>query len=324
MAKISIYFNDASSRSMSKTLGRKLNDYLFRHELKINSPASIEELNNSLQSDVKNNYEYIFSVGGDGTANTILQNIQGTAIKLMVIPTGTANDFASELGLELNVERIMKIFLHKTYQTVDIIKVNDKYMLTNGGIGLSANVADKINHDRKVIPGFKNLMKFTGSKIYPLYFAKEMLTGLKRFNLHIESSDFPLIEKKISASMVMINNQAMIGGNFLIAPQTKNDDGKFNVTVFTHSDRASLTKATLLMMSGKYPSDDKNIISFETDKVDITSLDQELVFFGDGEILNRSKSFLIENIPNSLNVCSYDEQLLYCNAMALEKVELMR
>jgi diacylglycerol kinase (ATP) len=175
MANISIYFNDASSRAMSSTLGDKLKNYLYRHDLKFNSPNSIEELQADLENDVQNKTEYIFSVGGDGTANTILQNIQGTDTKLMVIPTGTANDFATELGIELNVERIMKIFLHKTYQNVDVLKVNDKFMLSNGGLGLTSNVAKKINNDRKMIPGFKKLMKFTGSKIYPLYFAKEMI-----------------------------------------------------------------------------------------------------------------------------------------------------
>jgi diacylglycerol kinase (ATP) len=324
MAKISIYFNDASSRAMSSTLGSKLENYLYRHDVKFNSPNSIEELHSTLQNDVNDDYEYIFSVGGDGTANTILQNIQGTKTKLMVIPTGTANDFATELGIELNVERIMKIFLHKTYQNIDVLKINDKFMLSNGGLGITSNVAKKINLDRKRLPGFKKLMKLTGSKIYPLYFAKELLGDFKRYQFHIESKDFPFLDKKIEASIVMINNQPRIGGNFLIAPETKNNDGKFNITILTHTDRLKLINATLMMMKGDYPKNDPEIISFETDFADITVLNDELTFFGDGEILTRGKSFIIKNIPNSLNVCSYDNQMIYCNSFDLEDVELMR
>lgn len=324
MAKISVYFNDASSRSMSTKLAKKLENYLYRHNVAFRSPESLSELHTSLQSDVKDECEYIFSVGGDGTANTILQNIHGTDVKLMVIPTGTANDFASELGLNLNVDRIMKVFLHKTYQNVDVIKVNDKYMLTNGGIGMTSNVAEKINADRKVIPGFKKLMKLTGSKIYPLYFGKEMLGPLKKYKLHIESSDFPFLNKEVNAAILMINNQPKIGGNFLIAPETKNNDGKFNVTILTHDSKIELMKATIMMMQGKYPTSDPNIISFETNEVDIISLEEDMTFFGDGEILCKGQNFLIKNIPQTLNVCSYDNQLMYCNSFSLDNVELMR
>lgn len=324
MAKISVYFNDASSRSMSSKIGKKLENYLYRHDLNFRSPESLEDLHHQLQDDVSADCEYIFSVGGDGTANTILQNIQGTNVKLMVVPTGTANDFASELGLSLNVDRIMKVFLHKTYQNVDVLKVNDKYMLTNGGAGMTSEVAEKINRDRKAIPGFKKLMKLTGSKIYPLYFGKEMLGPIKKYRLHIESDDYPYLSKEVSAAIIMINNQAKIGGNFLIAPETKNNDGKFNVTIFTHDSKIELMKCTLLMMQGKYPKNDPNIISFETNKVDITALDQDLTFFGDGEVLSKGKSFVIQNLPQTLNVCSYDDQLLYCNSFSLDNVELMR
>lgn len=324
MAKISVYFNDASSRSMSSKLGKKLDNYLYRHDLNFRSPESLEDLHHQLQDDVNDKCEYIFSVGGDGTANTILQNIHGTDVKLMVVPTGTANDFASELGLNLNVDRIMKVFLHKTYQNVDILKINDKYMLTNGGAGMTSEVAEKINRDRQIIPGFKKLMKLTGSKIYPLYFGKEMLTTLKKYDLHIESADFPYLDKEVNAAIIMINNQPKIGGNFLIAPETKNNDGKFNVTIFTHDSKLELMKCTLMMMQGKYPKNDPNIISFETNEIDITVLNDELTFFGDGEVLSKGKSFLIKNIPQTLNVCSYDDQLLYCNSFSLDNVELMR
>jgi hypothetical protein len=78
------------------------------------------------------------------------------------------------------------------------------------------------------------------------------------------------------------------------------------------------------MLRGEYPKNDPEIISFETDYCDITVLDEDLTFFGDGEILTSGRSFVIKDIPNSLNVCSYDEQMIYCNSFDLEDVELMR
>lgn len=324
MAKISVYFNNASSRAKSTALKDTIGKHLFRHDLEFKSPQGIEQLEKELDKDLLESTDYIFSVGGDGTANTIVQKIQGSKIKMMVVPTGTANDFATELGLKGNIEKIIKVFLHHTFQCVDIIRVNDKYMITNGGLGIAANVAEKVNRDRKDIKGLLKLMKHTGSMIYPLYFGKEVLLDFKRYRLNIHSPNFPRLDTIVESSSVMINNQAKIGGSFNIAPATKNDDGRFNVTIFTHDNKKDYLKATTSMLRGIYPENDPNLISFETDQLDITHLgDDKLAFFGDGEILEKGQSFQISMIPSALNVCSYDESILYCNSYSLENVRLM-
>jgi diacylglycerol kinase family enzyme len=323
MAKISIYFNDASSRSKSDLWANAIATRLFRHNLNFKSPSSLEELKNELQQDVANSTEYIFSVGGDGTANTIIQNIKNENIKLLVIPTGTANDFATELGLSANINKILKVFQHKTSQKVDVIKVNEKYMVTNGGIGIAANVAEKINTNRKRIRGFKNFMKISGSKVYPMFFATEFITGLKTHRVHIESPHCPLMSKIVETPLLMINNQESIGGNFSIAPLTKNNDGMFNVTIFTHKNKINLMKASIAMMKGEYPQFDKELISFETDSLDLTLLDGPATFFGDGEVFEKSESFKISIYKQALDVCSYDKNLLYCNTYSLDNLELL-
>jgi len=323
MAKISVYFNDLASRSKGSLWKSFIKKYLFRHELKFQAPIDLEQLEELLRSDIDRGVDYIFAVGGDGTANTVVQHIHGTNIKLMVIPTGTANDFATEMGLSRNWAKLIKVFSHNTFKRVDVLKINNKYMVSNGGLGLSANVAEKVNSDRRSVRGFRKIMKLTGASIYSMYFAKELLPSLPQYKFHIESPDFPRLEKLITASVIMVNNQSQIGGKFLVAPLTKNNDGKFNVTILIHKKKKDFIKSSLKMLNGKYPSDDSEIISFETDSLDITYLgDKELTFFGDGETLEKGKSFNIGIIPNALSVCSYDDDLLYCRSYSLESIEL--
>ena len=120
------------------------------------------------------NIDYIFSVGGDGTANKIVQEIIGSKIKLLIIPAGTANDLARELDISGNIKSITKAFNQKTLLTLDAIKVNDQFMLTSGGLGLTSAVAEKINRYRKTVPGFKNLMKYSGDMVYPYFWQKNI------------------------------------------------------------------------------------------------------------------------------------------------------
>ena len=108
MAQISVYLNALSSKSHSAFSEEELKKFFFRHDMVIHTPGSLDELNEQVLADVEKGTEYIFAVGGDGTMNTISQNLVGKKTKLMVLPTGTANDFAQELGMTNNLKKISK------------------------------------------------------------------------------------------------------------------------------------------------------------------------------------------------------------------------
>ena len=126
----------------------------------------------------------------------------------------------------------------------------------------------------------------------------------------------------VSTPMILINNQEFIGGKFQVAPRTKNNDGKFNVTVFLHKNRFDFLKCTLQMMRGKYPSDDKDLISFETDQLTLNSVDgKPLVFFGDGEIFPESNMLDMTIVPDALDVVTYKGESLLCSSHSLAKID---
>ena len=245
-------------------------------------------------------------------------------LAFLIIPAGTANDFANEMGLNNKLDTIIKVFNEKTIECVDVIKVNKKYMLTNGGIGLSANVAAKINEDRRNSRLAKKLLKLMGSKTYLLYFAKELISGIPMHKIHFQSKNFPLLNTVIDTPIVMINNQSHIGGHFEVAPKTLNNDGTFNVTILTHQNRIDLIKTSLSML-GKNPYHiEHNIISFETDHLEMTVISSDDVcFFGDGEVLDKGKSFSINIEHKALNVFTHHNSLLPCSSIPLEEIRLV-
>ena len=322
MAQISVYLNSLSSKSAAFS-EEELKKFFFRHEVVIHSPVGLDELNKKVQADVEAGTEYIFAVGGDGTMNTISQNLVGKKTKLMVLPTGTANDFAHELGMSSSLKKISTIFNAQTTKKIDAIKVNGKYMMTNGGIGMACEVASTVDHLRKNSDVFKKVMKTIGKETYSLIYAQKMLMSqYKARQVFIESKDSPLLNGMVSTPMILINNQEFIGGKFQVAPRTKNNDGKFNVTVFLHKNRFDFLKCTLQMMRGKYPSDDKDLISFETDQLTLNSVDgKPLVFFGDGEIFPESNMLDMTIVPDALDVVTYKGESLLCSSHSLAKID---
>lgn len=326
MAKISVYLNGHASQGESLYNHSEFQKYFFRHELILNAPTSLEELKLRLENDIAQGTEYIFSVGGDGTANSISQSIIGKNVKLMVLPAGTANDFAKEVGVSGNLKKIAQIFNAQTTRKVDAINVNGRYMITNGGLGMACEVAKTVNELRHKNPLFKKMMKTFGKETYSLVYAQQMLgKAFKMRSVFVESPDSPLLDPRIETSLILVNNQPYIGGKFCVAPQTLNNDGKFNVTLFLHKNKIDLMKATLMMMAGRYPRNDKNLISFETNSLNLTSLDDHpLEFFGDGETFVPEKSLSITLHPGALEACSYQGESLLCTSYPLDKIEMIQ
>lgn len=307
MARISVFLNPHASKGNSLFPRRDIEHFFRKHELAIHSPKNINELNETIENEITKGVEYIFSVGGDGTANTISQNLIGKNVKLMIMPAGTANDLANEAGIPKNIKSISEIFNdEKNSKLIDAIKINHRYMITNGGIGLASDVANIVNSLRKKSKIFKYLMKIMGKEIYSLVFAYQMLLRpYRKRPFFIESPDFPLLDPRVSSPLILINNQKFLGGKFKVAPFTNNNDGKFNVTIFLHTKRMGLLKTSLKMMHGKYPIQGQELISFETDQLVINSLDNApMEFFGDGENFPPSQIMNISITPNALELCS--------------------
>lgn len=303
MHKVSVYLNAHAAQGADNTWEHDISRCLFRSELNFRKPTTLTELNDLLEEDVSNKIDSIISVGGDGTVNTIIQKIGATDISLLVVPGGTANDLANELGNVDCIKKLLGLIRNNETRKIDLIKVNDRFMATNGGIGLGGEVAKKVNLMRMRLPIMKKMLKMTGKRVYPLFAATELLgKNIPYYTIKIESNEFTGV---IKTPGLLINNQEKLGGNFIVAPKTKNDDGKFNVLAFTHKSRASLIQCMYKMASGVELERSPDVINFETEECFLEILDgPKDHFFGDGELINKGMKFHIQNIPQALTVYS--------------------
>jgi diacylglycerol kinase family enzyme len=311
MSKISVYLNPKASGANHSFSLDELKTYFFRHEIKVNTPGSLEEMIALVKRDRANNTECIFSIGGDGTCHSIAQQLVGSKTKLMVLAGGTANDFADEIGTAGALKKLAFLFHSQSTKRVDVINVNGKYLMSNGGIGIAQEVAALVNQYRKNSDLFQGLMKISGKHAYQAVFAKHLLSSpFRMHDVFLESPDSPLIDKKISSPLILINNQPKLAGSFQVAPDTKNDDGKFNVTIFLHDNRLDFIKTALEFISGGNGEGDKRIIRFETDSLKLISLSNTpMVFFGDGENWDPSMELDISLVPQALEVYSPLEEV---------------
>lgn len=304
MQEISVYLNKKAGSGMGQWWEKEISRRLFRSSIQFRRPSDYDELLECLEKDVQSKVDTIISVGGDGTAHTLIQKMVGSDIALLVVPGGTANDLASELGAAQSVDQVISWVRAREMKHIDLIRINGKLMATNGGVGIGSNIAMRLNELRNKVPLFKRLMKYTGKNIYSFLAATEFI-GLEmaQYQFKITSEEYCGV---LECPGILVNNQSLLGGRFQVAPGTDNTDGTFNLMAFTHKSKRRLIHCLWQMAMGEN-FEDPHIVSFETKKATIELMDgPELSFFGDGEIFEKGKSWDIEVLPSSLLVYGHN------------------
>jgi diacylglycerol kinase family enzyme len=78
--------------------------------------------------------------GGDGTVSTVAAGLAGSGIPLGVLPLGTLNHFAKDLGIPLGLEEAARVVLDGHTTRVDLGEVNGKVFINNSSLGLYPRV----------------------------------------------------------------------------------------------------------------------------------------------------------------------------------------
>ena len=87
--------------------------------------------------------------GGDGTLSSAVPGLLDTGLALGILPLGTANNLARNLGIPLSVPAACRVLTTGAVHRVDLGKVNGHYFFNVSGIGLSAEINQRVTHTAK-------------------------------------------------------------------------------------------------------------------------------------------------------------------------------
>ena len=166
--------------------------------------------------------------GGDGTINEALQGLVGTPARLGILPRGTANVLACELGLPLDCRRAAGVIARgKTRRVhvgcaVDETSGSKRYFLLMAGIGLDASVV------RRVHPGLKK--RFGKGAFWFSGLSSLADWKPKPFEIEVEGQTF-------TATFVAIGKAASYGGDLTVTPRAQLDQPDFEICVIDSTSR---------------------------------------------------------------------------------------
>lgn len=183
-------------------------------------------------------FELVIAVGGDGTVNEVAQGLSGSNTAMGIIPMGSGNGLARELGIPMNMHKSAQKLIEGGDLELDICKLNEQRFLCTSGIGFDALIADKMG--RASSRGFLKYVKLV---------LQESIS-FKPIEVRM-TIDEMLIEKTVF--LITFANASQFGNNAFIAPGASLTDGLIDVVVINKFSKIWMPVFALALFSKLIP-----------------------------------------------------------------------
>jgi diacylglycerol kinase (ATP) len=194
-------------------ISRKLENR--KNELACFKSLSIDDSGSHIKQSF-DKYDVFVAAGGDGTVRSVASELIGSSKIFGVLPMGSGNGFAKELGFKTNISSLIKDIKRAESLNVDIVEINDMLCLNVAGIGLDSFVAHSF--DKLKTRGFWSYIWVTLKNFIRLrpFHIKVVLDG-----------------ETISDNLFVLSiaNTRQFGNNAFIAPDAKPNDGIMDIVL---------------------------------------------------------------------------------------------
>jgi diacylglycerol kinase (ATP) len=170
----------------------------------------------------------VLAWGGDGTINEVGSVVAGTPVALGIVPAGSGNGFAAELGVPWQPADAIDVVIHGRDRLIDAGELNGRLFFNIAGIGFDAVVAEQFNARGTL--GNRGMGPYVRIGIQEIF---RYRAGTYRVTLDGE-------ELVSNALVIAFANGREYGNRIRVAPQALVDDGKLEAVVV--EDRTALSR----------------------------------------------------------------------------------
>lgn len=299
MRRAILVYNPASGRYPSLLLAERAAKVLGNHgwQLNIEQARNSEDITRLAYQAAAQGLEAYFVAGGDGSINLALEGLVGSNTALGVLPSGTANVWAQELGLpglswtrwsalEESAQRLAEAEVF----SVDVGSCNGKPFLLWAGIGLDAFIVHRIEPRTPWEKHFA-VVHYVASAAWNASFWHGM-------NLRVEVEG-----QEVSGHFLLAlvsNIHLYIGGMAELSPDARLDDGVMDLWLFKGETLGDTVQLMWDLISGRHLHSDQ-VFRRSIQSVIIDS-DSELYLQMDGEPIQVSRPHQINVLHKALRV----------------------
>lgn len=245
--RILVIANPTAGRRHHKTLTSILE--ILRElgcDLVVQTTTARGDAENMARALTPNQFDVVAIAGGDGTINEVLNGLEKTSPPVAIIPIGTANVLAAEIGLGALPLSIADTIAFGHRQAMSLGVANGRRFAVMASVGLDAEVVDHVN------PSLKH---YLGKGAYVWETLHQVITFRPPiFELSVD-------EKPLHAHSILVANGRFFAGRFIVAPDARLERPSLDVCRYMRSSRVAMVSYLISMVRGRLADRDDFKIS---------------------------------------------------------------
>ncbi|MDP0492635.1 MAG: diacylglycerol kinase family lipid kinase [Verrucomicrobiota bacterium JB023] len=269
--------------------GQSARKFVMDHAVRfaIYATNSASEAGELAAAFARANEPVVVAAGGDGTLNAVVQGLAGQETTLGILPTGTMNVFARELGLPVDHLRSALDVIDKGVQCdVDLFAMNGAPFVQMAGIGFDAQIIEETKWEAK---------KALGPLAYLLSAVKVLGDKPPRMTITFEDGH---VDEGVA---VLVGNGSLYGGQVRLFSNASNADEMLDVLVFKEAGYRLVLDSIAGIARGGFNKDADTVSYYQSSGLRVES-EREVPAEVDGELWGRTRCAEFVNIPEKLKV----------------------
>jgi YegS/Rv2252/BmrU family lipid kinase len=297
-------YNPVAGRYPSRMLTERAASVLQQYgwDVEIETTTGGDHIFSLASQAVLDKKDSLIVVGGDGSLNKALPGLVGTETALGVLPAGTSNVWAKEIGLPglswtrwKALEESAHRLARGNIKRVDVGLSNEKHFLLWSGIGIDAFIVHRIEPRKQWEKNF-TLVRYAANAVW----SASKWQGVK---LRIVIDDLNVEGKFMLAEVSNIRLYA--GGFATLSPQARLDDGLMELWLFDGENLEEVLQQAWSLWSGKHVNSKR--VKFMQFKKVILESDSPIHLQMDGEPEYGGMQVSISVLPGILKVIIPDQ-----------------
>jgi YegS/Rv2252/BmrU family lipid kinase len=233
--------------------------------------------------------ELLIAWGGDGMVQRCVDVLAGSDVPLAIIPAGTANLFATNLGIPSDIEAAVDVGLHGARRRVDLGRFNGERFAVMAGAGFdAAMIRDASNGSLKERLG-RVAYVWTGSE--------NLRSKPFRANIQVDGANW----YKGKASCILLGNVGKLVGGVEAFEDARPDDGRLELGVVTAE--GLLEWGRMIARAAVGPVDKSPLAQTTKARSVKVKLNRKILYELDGGDRTKVKAFKVKVEPGAVTVC---------------------
>ncbi len=280
------------SGTAGEPAGNELRDKFEAHgtRAEVVSPSPGDDLERAARRALADGGKVLVAAGGDGTVNAVAGALIGSGAALAVLPLGTLNHFAKDLGIPADLDGAIEVACRGQVRAVDVGRVDGRVFVNNSSLGLYP----------QLVRAREGVTQRLGRGKWPAF-------GWAFWQVMVR---YPFLDVRVTVNgsertyrtpVVFIGNGSYELAGLSLGTRQALDAGHLSVHIVVSAGRLALLGLALRALVGRL-NEARDFATFTAKHVEIATRRSTIMVATDGEVSRMPTPLAYESIPGALAV----------------------